>query len=148
MLADAMLGKLARWLRVLGYDAVYMQGEDPALAHRARAEDRILLTRDRELSRRRGLSAVLISSQSLPEQIAQVVTRVGPIPEGAPARCMTCNAPLERISVETARASVPPYVAKTQKLFHRCPECGRIYWRGTHWEGIERQIQEALATVD
>ncbi len=76
-LADAMLGSLARWLRILGFDTRYLQGDDAMIAYRARAEERILLTRDRELARRRGVVSILIASQSLPEQLAQVLTRGG-----------------------------------------------------------------------
>lgn len=147
VLADAMLGKLARWLRVLGYDARYLQGEDAYIASQARAEGRVLLTRDHELSRRRGLDTILIASQSLPEQIAQVVAVLGLPSDAAAPRCMACNAPLYRITVEEARPHVPRYTAKTHDVFHRCPKCGKIYWRGTHWADMERRIREALASV-
>jgi hypothetical protein len=143
LLADAMLGKLARWLRLLGYDTLYLQGDDALLAHRARVEERILLTRDHALARRRGLRAIIIASETLAAQLAQVVAEVEPPPEASP-RCMACNAPLTQISVEEARLYVPPYVAATQREFHRCPNCGKIYWKGTHWEGIRRQLDEAL----
>ncbi len=147
LLADAMLGKLARWLRVLGYDTRYLQGDDAWIAHEARADDRVLLTRDRELARRRGLKVILVQSQSLHKQLAQVVASVGAPPEGTTSRCMACNVSLRRLSVEEARPDVPRYVAQTQRYFCSCPKCGKIYWRGTHWEGIEGQIEQALADL-
>jgi uncharacterized protein with PIN domain len=141
-LADAMLGKLARWLRVLGYDTAYVQGDDAYVAQRARAEDRVLLTRDHELTRRKGLCTLLITSQKLEVQMAQVIDTFG-LPEKGTPRCMVCNAPLDIISVEEARAHVPIYVAETQTTFQRCAKCGKIYWQGTHWQGIEGCLRQA-----
>lgn len=136
LLADAMLGKLARWLRFLGYDTVYMQGEDTAIAHRARADGRVLLTRDHQLANRKGLRTVLVEAQTLEEQLAQVVAEVGAVPPEVGPRCMHCNVPLASISKEAVRDRVPAYVVKTHDTFQHCPECGRIYWKGTHWQGI------------
>ena len=145
--ADAMLGSLARWLRILGFDTRYLQGDDAMIAYHARAEERILLTRDRELAHRKGVASILIASQSLPEQLAQVLTEVGGPPDGQGPRCMVCNGTLEPLAWEVAAAEVPPYVAKTQREFHRCAECGRIYWKGTHWDGIRSQIDRVLTDL-
>ncbi len=142
LLADAMLGKLARWLRLLGYDTVYSQEEDALLAHRSRREGRVLLTRDRELARRRGLRVVLIASQYMPTQLAEVVRAVGPLPPATPPRCMECNEPLRPASVAEARPHVPPYVARTQRDFRYCLRCGRFYWKGTHWKNIIAQLND------
>lgn len=149
LLADAMLGKLARWLRLLGYDVRYMQDDDAVVAHTARAEGRILLTRDHQLSERRGLHTVFIRSQCLTEQLAQVVGVVGRLPVGTPRRCMACNSVLVEIPLEVVRLRVPAYVARSVESsaclpFHQCAECGKIYWKGTHWQGIEDQLDEAL----
>ncbi|MBN1488170.1 MAG: Mut7-C RNAse domain-containing protein [Anaerolineae bacterium] len=146
LLADAMLGKLARWLRVLGYDVVYIaKGPDTLIAARARAEERILLTRDRELANRRGLQVVFIESEELETQLAQTIQEIPPLLPDIPPRCMHCNAVLEDISVEEAAQHVPPYVKDTQNQFRRCPECGRVYWPGTHWQAMEEKVQEVLA---
>ncbi len=140
LLADAMLGKLARWLRLLGYDTVYSQAEDALLARQARREGRVLLTSDRELARRRGLRVVLVTSQELSAQLAEVIGAVGPLPAGTPPRCMQCNVPLRPASVAEARPHVPPYVARTQRVFQFCPHCGRFYWKGTHWRKITARL--------
>ena len=144
LLADAMLGKLARWLRMLGYDTLYMRGADAKIAHRARAEDRVLLTRDHELAKRRGLRTVLIDAQTLEPQLEEVIAAVGPPPSDAPARCMACNVPLRPITQAEARPHVPPYVAKTHARFQRCDQCGKVYWEGSHWHGIRARIDEVL----
>ncbi len=143
LLADAMLGKLARWLRALGYDTLYLQVTDAEIAHRARVEGRILLTQDRQLARRRGLRTVLITSQDLVVQVSEVLAAVGPPPVDSP-RCMVCNGALERISHDEAAKQVPAYVAATQEDFRRCVGCGRIYWQGTHWDGIRERIARVL----
>ncbi len=143
LLADAMLGKLARWLRILGYDTLYMQDDDVRIAQRARAEGRIVLTRDHGLAQRRGLCTLLINAQDLDTQLAEVVSALGRPVDAAP-RCMLCNGKLRCIPGEAARSSVPAYVAQTQTMFHRCAECGKIYWQGTHWQGIERQLASRL----
>jgi hypothetical protein len=147
LLADAMLGKLARWLRLLGYDTLYLKEDDDLLAYRARAEDRILLTRDHELANRRGLHTLLIHAQTLDEQLRQVVETIGPPTDGAPPRCMACNAPLEEITSTEAEPHVPPYVARTQSEFRRCTGCGKITWPGTHWDDIQARIQNIMTDI-
>jgi uncharacterized protein with PIN domain len=137
-IADAMLGKLARWLRVLGFDTLYMQGNDHSIAARARAEGRILLTRDTELARRKGLQVMLIGSQKLDSQLTQVVQTFGYQMLVLPPRCMNCNGILHSRTTEQVRHLVPPYVAKTQQVFHQCSNCGKVYWQGTHWEQIQK----------
>ncbi|MGB8647168.1 MAG: Mut7-C RNAse domain-containing protein [Anaerolineae bacterium] len=133
-IADVMLGRLARWLRVLGYDTLYFTDlDDPALAERARAEDRILLTRDRELSRRRGLRVLLLTDDEIEAQLRETVARLGLSTQNAFSRCIQCNLALEAIDREATRPLVPPFVYNTYTHFRRCPRCARVYWRGTHW---------------
>ncbi|HSL85180.1 MAG TPA: Mut7-C RNAse domain-containing protein [Thermoanaerobaculia bacterium] len=136
LIADAMLGGLARWLRVLGLDTAYDPDlDDPELVDRALAEERTILTRDRRLiQRRRAGNHLFVRSEVVDEQVAQVLAelRLAPHPEALFSRCLRCNAPLREIPAEEAAREVPPYVARTQERFRRCPACGRIYWRATH----------------
>ncbi len=145
LLVDAMLGTLARWLRLMGYDAEYWgAGTDEALAERARQEGRLLITRDRQLAGRRGVNALLVHAEALDHQIAEVRTalrELGDLPVAA--RCGECNGELEPLPREEARALVPPYVWNTQPAFQRCLRCHRVYWRGTHWPGLRARIDEA-----
>jgi uncharacterized protein with PIN domain len=135
LLADGMLGRLARWLRILGYDTAFdAEADDWALVRRARAEGRLLLTRDRQLAARRGIPTLLIESQELVTQMRQVVAAVGPSVEGAFSRCPVCNERLVSLSRREAQQRVPPHVHRTQREFRLCPVCERVYWRGTHWE--------------
>jgi uncharacterized protein with PIN domain len=142
LLADGMLGKLAKWLRLLGYDTVYDNAEDHELARRARAEGRVLLTRDHGLAGRRGLRTLLIRSEALEEQVREVQDALGPPPDLALSRCAVCNTALESISSEEAADRVPPYVLRTQTDFRRCPGCGRVYWPGTHVDEMQNRMGE------
>lgn len=132
LLVDAMLGRLARWLRLMGYDTLYWrEGSDLELVRQAQAEGRLIVTRDRQLAGRRGVHALLIGAETLDAQIAEASAALG----GRPApfsRCPECNAPLEGLTHDAARDLVPPYVWQTQSAFRRCAGCGRIYWKGTH----------------
>ena len=148
-LADNMLGRLATWLRLLGYDTAYQHdATDAELARRARVEQRILLTRDVELTRRRGVRAVLIESEQVEEQVGQVFHALNLTARAAFSRCAECNSVLEEVSKESVRGQVPPYVFHTQERFRRCPRCAHIYWRGTHWARIVGQMQDFQVTRD
>ncbi len=138
LLMDAMLGKLARWLRLMGYDAAYIPDTpDREVVAKARAESRLILTRDHGLTERRGAWTHFIDSQVIEEQVAQVQTEIGPPPEPLVRRCSECNTPLEDLPHAAAQERVPPYVWRTQEKFTHCPECRRVYWPGTHWGGIQ-----------
>jgi uncharacterized protein with PIN domain len=142
-LADNMLGRLATWLRLLGYDTAYERdATDAQLARIARAENRVLLTRDVELTRRRGVRSVLIESEQAEEQVRQVFHVLNLTAREAFSRCAECNSLLEQVSKDAVHGQVPPYVFHTQERFRRCPRCARIYWRGTHWARIVGQMQD------
>jgi uncharacterized protein with PIN domain len=137
-----MLGRLAKWLRILGYDTAYENdATDHELARRARAEGRLLLTRDRELASRRGLNTLLIRSQQLEDQVQQVQETLGPPRESPLSRCPVCNVVLEEISAQDAADRVPRYVYETHPEFRQCPACGRVYWSGSHVEAMGEQME-------
>jgi len=148
LIADAMLGALARWLRALDMDVAY----DPALGGaelvaRAVAEERTILTRDRRLiQRRQARNHLLIRSEVVDEQVRQVLEELGvrPDPGRFLGRCLRCNTPLEPIEAERARARVPPWVARTQEEFRACPACGRIYWPGTHVRRMAKRLERMV----
>ncbi len=138
-----MLGTLAKWLRILGYDARFDPAlDDHQLVRQARAEDRILLTRDRELARRPGLRVLLIESEDLDEQIRQVLDDLGLSPDRSFSRCPVCNGPLEALDGQAARKRVPAYVARTHDEFKSCPACQRVYWRGGHRQRMDRFLEQ------
>lgn len=138
---DVHLGKLARLLRMMGFDASYENdSEDEELVLQARREKRIVLTRDRGLLKRRAVThGYLVRSLVPREQMAEVVRRFDLFGSTRLfARCMRCNEPLVRIDADAAVPLVPPVVAGLYREFSRCPSCGRVFWRGTHWEGMKK----------
>lgn len=143
LLADCMLGRLAKWLRLLGYDTAYENdATDHELARRSRAEGRVLLTRDRELANRRGLRTLLIQSQALEEQVQEVEEAFGLPPDPALSRCSVCNVVVEQVSPAEVADRVPPYVLETQSEFRLCPGCGRVYWPGSHVQAMDEHLEE------
>jgi uncharacterized protein with PIN domain len=143
-----MLGTLATWLRLLGYDARYCRAlDDDALVEQARREGRVLVTRDRELARRRAAGrAVLIRAQDLSRQWVELARalRLRPRLGRALSRCAVCNRELEPLARAAARPLVPPYVHATRRRFRRCPGCGRVFWRATHLHGISRRLRNLV----
>lgn len=147
LLADCMLGRLTKWLRLLGYDTAYENdATDLELARRARAEDRVLLTRDRELSARRGLRTLLVQSEQLEEQVEQVQRALGPPPEPALSRCSVCNGLLEEVTKAEIAELVPSYILETHDTFRRCNRCGRVYWPGTHVDEMDEELTQFSAS--
>lgn len=144
-LADNMLGRLATWLRLLGYDTLYLpHADDSELARVARLQNRILLTRDVELTRRRGVRHLLIESERVADQLRQVLIVFELSDHQAFSRCAVCNTPLVTATQDEVRAGIPPYVYQTHERFRRCPKCGKIYWRGTHWARMRAEMQDLV----
>ncbi|HYB99128.1 MAG TPA: Mut7-C RNAse domain-containing protein [Candidatus Limnocylindrales bacterium] len=149
-LADAMLVGLARWLRMLGYDtACDPNAGDAALARRCYDEGRILLTRDRRLPSQWRLPQVLLVEADKPlAQVEEVAARFG-LRLGAAVftRCSRCNVRLEPVPAASAGADLPPG-APTGEPMHRCPECRRYYWEGSHVERMRRELMRRVARED
>ena len=138
-----MLGRLARWLRILGYDAAYGSHlHGAALARLARREGRMILTRDRQLLRDPNLPPHLfVEHDGFRDQLRQVAAQLGLRPSGSFGRCIECNRVVERIAREAARDRVPRYVASTQSEFWECGGCGRVYWPATQRAHIVAELQ-------
>ena len=138
---DEMLGTLARWLRIMGYDAVYEKDrDDDQIVEDTKTQDRALLTRDKELATRSGESGLYIASDRLEEQIRQVWRTYGLKPDLDLARCTVCNGELEALAEEDAKGRVPEGVFLMNHEFFRCRSCGKVYWRGTHWLNIKKRL--------
>jgi uncharacterized protein with PIN domain len=145
---DHNVGKLARWLRLMGYDARFFRGENDAeLVAIALKEGRIIVTRDTRIMQRRlvtkgRLKALLIESDQPERQIRQLIDslhldyRFNPF-----SLCLECNQPLVERKKAELKDLVPPYVFKTQEQFRQCPKCQRIYWRGTHWRAMTKRLE-------
>ena len=143
--ADAMVGKLARWLRLTGEDVLFNAAwDDPELLAISRREGRVLLTRDVPLASGSGEPRrLLVESDDFREQLVQVVTIYGLDPwKQLFSRCMDCNSPLRPALREEARHKVPPYVFSTQDGFKRCQHCDKILWHGTHSNDMRGLLRE------
>jgi uncharacterized protein with PIN domain len=145
-LADRMVGKLARWLRILGYDTAYLPQLSPAgIMREARRQGRIILTRDTRILRCKDApQLVFIHSDRFREQLKQVVGALQLDPVRLLfTRCAECNRVLEGVAKDEAvQARVPEYVRQTQNEFRRCPECQRIYWGATHKDHVLAELQQ------
>jgi hypothetical protein len=139
-----MLGTLAKWLRILGYDTEYVRdGDDSKILKKAHAEERILITRDKELSTK-CKNSVLVESTELEKQIEKVMesTSIEIDEKNMLSRCTLCNAPVIKINKNKVIKKVPSYAYETHDDFWICTECGRIYWMGTHWENMKQFIKK------
>ncbi len=150
-IVDNNVGKLAKWLRIMGYDALFINPiEDNTLVDIGLREDRIVLTRDNHILRRRvtqngSLHVIFINNDDLEDQLRQVIRTAGlDATSKLFTRCLRCNQSLMLKSREEIKGLVPPHVYATQEKFSQCPNCGRIYWPGTHWERMKEKIREII----
>ncbi|MEE2978668.1 MAG: Mut7-C RNAse domain-containing protein [Pseudomonadota bacterium] len=146
-LCDAHLGATARLLRMAGFDTAYDNNyADAAIEALAHEEDWIVLSRDRELLKRRGIRrGAFIRAREPQAQMREIVTRLRLAAVAKPfSRCLECNVPLRMLSQEEASASVPPRVRERQRLFSTCDVCRRIYWPGSHWARMNAVLADML----
>lgn len=151
-LADAMLGKLSRWLRMLGQDVEYnvKLGDDQLLVQ-AKAEGRVLLTKDFELYQRafgRGLEAFYLQGASEAERLAELAKRFNLTLEidMDKSHCPRCNAKLQTASKEQVEGDVEKNTFLYYDKFWKCPNCGHVYWQGAHWKQIQQTLTQAKET--
>jgi uncharacterized protein with PIN domain len=147
-LLDVHLGTLARRLRLLGLDAAYRNdATDPELVAQAQAEQRVLLTQDRGLLRRRALTAgAYVRGAGAQEQLADVLDRFDP-PLAPWSRCPACNGELEPVSRQAVLHLLQPGTRRRYTRFSRCRACGRPYWRGAHARRLDAIVATAAPTV-
>jgi uncharacterized protein len=146
-IVDLNVGKLAHWLRLIGYDTVlFDRGDDKYLINIALTENRIILTRDTQIMQRRivavgEIKALLVTSDNPLQQIQQVIKAFGLNPGFNPFKlCLECNQPLAPVKKEDIKDRVPPYVYATKSQYLQCPDCRRIYWQGTHWQAMLKKL--------
>jgi uncharacterized protein with PIN domain len=143
--ADHMLGSLARWLRMIGYDTVYDKGlDDKGLSELARAENRFLLTRDKELAKEPG--AFLLEQDDLDSQLKATGAKFGLKYNENLIRCSACNGDLLQLPKEEAKAVVPEGAYAGNDKFWKCSKCGKVFWKGSHWLGIMDRLKKLSLT--
>ncbi|MBN1159067.1 MAG: Mut7-C ubiquitin/RNAse domain-containing protein [Bacteroidales bacterium] len=144
---DVHLGRLTKYLRLCGFDSLYRNDfSDTELIERARDEKRIILTRDRELLKNKGvIRGYWLRSQNPGEQVKEVFERFGLKNNVQPfSRCMECNGVLEEVSKESILSELEPGTRKCYHDFRRCRGCGKIYWKGAHYERMVRFVEEMI----
>ncbi len=150
-LCDHMLGTLAKWLRILGFDTRYanLNATDDHLLQLAQQEHRTLITKDKELlirAKRHLIPTIPISSIDLDEQLTEILSHTPTDPEKFLTRCTVCNHLLERIDKKNVHNKVPPHVYQHHEHFWICPQCTKIYWKGTHYQDMHQKITELTNT--
>ena len=144
-IADVMLGRLAKWLRIAGFDVLYSNRfSDEELIAISSREGRVLLSRDTRLLIRKPVREfIYLESQDIQMQIRQVFETMGMLSLPLPlTRCLSCNEALVETTRESVRDSVPVFVYKTQARFKSCPKCGKIFWAGTHRSSVIRTLEK------
>ena len=148
---DNNVGKLVKWLRIMGYDTLFFNGKnDSRMIAIALAESRIILTRDTQIMKRRvvtsgQLKAILIESDKPELQLRQVIDTLNLDCQLKPfSICLECNQLLLEKSKQQVEDLVPPYVFQTQDQYMECPACHRIYWKGTHWQAMTEKLKNLV----
>ena len=150
-LADSMLGKLAKWLRILGYDTAYCRVplRDAEQLRKARAEGRRVLTRSTRLARCAGPKPeiCIIKANDPLQQVREVLSHYHLViaPRAPMTRCLICNRELIPIAPALLASRIPEYVLATRQLFLTCSGCHRVFWRGTHCRNMEERIKQHFA---
>jgi hypothetical protein len=147
-IADATLGTLVTWLRILGYDTTYDQGTaNRQFLRRAQKESRIVLTRKRDLVEKQFIGRLLvIEHDRVPQQISEVIEKFALKPAAGRifSRCLRCNLTLEKVRKDDVEGLVPEYVYLNLTDFRQCSQCRRVYWAGTHKENACRFLRQHI----
>ncbi len=146
-IVDCMLGKLAKWLKILGFDALFFSKiEDDELLTSARKEGRILLTKDTGLIQQaKDVETLFLESEEWQDQVQQVLEHFNLREKVNPhTRCIDCNVVLKNLPKKNAKNLVSAFVFDKADSFALCPDCGRVFWRGTHFKDMEAKIQKIL----
>ena len=142
LLVDAMCGKLARYLRMCGYDAAYTLDrgveDDDAILALAGAEGRRIVTRDAALADRAD-DALLVRSREVDDQLAELRELGFDLTPTEPTRCGRCNGRLEPVAADERTPQYAP--DPTERAVWRCPDCGQHFWRGSHWEDVRERLE-------
>ncbi len=153
-ITDVMLGRLSRWLRLLGFDTKSGIVEDDDILKVAEGESRVLLTRDGKLigqARKMGIESIRIASSDLHGQMVELLRSMGVRRtelDPSRSRCPVCNGDLRMVSGSQVAQEVPAKVLSYHSHFWKCSACGKVYWMGRHWENMKEKINDVNALLD
>jgi len=148
-IVDVNVGRLATWLRIMGYDAAFPRtASDNELVRLALKQDRMLITRDSGFLLRRcvrlgQMRMLYVVADDLRGQLRQLIRELHLNLDGGFSRCLRCNEPLEPVDKAAVADHLPDYVARTQTVFSQCSSCHRVYWPGTHWSNMISELARA-----
>jgi uncharacterized protein with PIN domain len=150
-LTDPSLGKLSKWLRILGFDTIYYRGDiDRNFLRKAEREKRVVLTRKEDMAKRSFSGRmILISEDSIQRQVEEVIRKLSltPEPDNFFSLCLKCNRELEEVSKRDVEGIVPDYVSEKYSNFRMCPECGNILWPGTHRDNMLDRVKRIFHSL-
>ncbi len=148
-LADPTLGKLAKWLRILGFDTIYYRGNiDRNFLRKAEREGRVVLTRKKDMANRSFSGRLIIVNETLAKhQMKEVIGELSlkPDPDNFFSICLNCNRELKEVSKKEIEGIVPDYISESYSDFRLCPECRNVFWPGTHREDMLDTIKRTLS---
>jgi uncharacterized protein with PIN domain len=153
-IADGMLGKVTRWLRILGHDVKYPKKlDDAALIAAAKKERRVLLTRDFELYRHataKGAEAFYVEAETGEEKLAEIAKRFGISlnVDMSTSRCPKCNSRVKPVAKSEIADKVGRNTLAHYEEFWKCKRCGQIYWQGAHWRGIWKKLEKTEKALE
>ena len=148
-IVDVNVGRLATWLRIMGYDTTFPRtASDNELVRLALKQDRLLITRDSGFLLRRSvrlgqLRMLYVVADDLRGQLRQLIGELDLNLDSGFSRCLRCNEPLALVGKAAVADRIPEYVARTQKSFSQCSSCHRVYWPGTHWSNMMSELARA-----
>ena len=145
-----MLGSLAKWLRIFGFDTVYPDAtmNDDRILQIAQREKRLLISRDKELlirAKKTLVPVLKIHTTDLTEQLHQILQEIPIDEEKILTRCTLCNTSLHSIDKEVIKEKIPEKVFQTRNEFWVCPSCSKYYWMGTHYENMREKINTLVS---
>ena len=149
-IVDTMLGDLAKWLRILGYDTLYSRNyTDSQIVKIASTSKRTILTMDRGLciiAKKKNVPCILMESYDIRERLAEISIKanIPLVADPSRSRCPVCNGVLKPVYDKSViKDRVPPKALESHKVFYICTRCGQVYWEGSHWRNIKRILDEA-----
>jgi len=146
---DHMLGKLAKWLRILGYDTIYYKGNDiKGLMEFAQREQRVILTLNRRLtSQEYEIDIIQLHENKIFHQLKELISKgyIAFHEDQIFLRCLLCNSLIKSLQREKAKGRVPDFIYLNHRNFFECPKCQKVYWQGSHLQNMKKTLEELFS---
>lgn len=144
--ADCMLGRLSRWMRILGFDVLYLKEDDETIMAIAEKEKRVILTRDTRMGGKKFKCKIYyVKNDDWKKQLKEVLERFSLSKKIKPyTRCPECNTILKIVKKERVKYLVPSFIYNQKNDFALCKKCGKVFWEGSHLDDMDRKIKSIL----